>query len=233
MSDGRDYSRVRKVISRNINCLHGCDGAERGRSNAVLNFTHFGSKACLISAFRRNVPQERRSLHAGQNKTIHVIDEKENIFFLVAEIFRNTHSRECHTETRSGGLVHLAENHRGFLRKLRPVKFHIQFMPLPDALPHSGKYRDSFVSRNEVVNELHNKNSFPDARPSEKSDFSSFHERRKEVDNFETGFKNAVGRFLINRSGRLVMNWVGGSSQRCWNWAFFVLRLACNVNKPP
>src|SRR3989344_1947820 len=233
MSDGRDYSRVRKVVSRNINCLHGCDGAKRGRGNAILNFAHFGSKACLISTFRRNVPQERRSLHAGQNKTIHVVDEKKNIFFLVAEIFGDTHSREGYAETRSGGLVHLAENHRGFLREPRPVKFHIQFMPLPDALPHSGKHRASFVSRNEVVNELHNKNSFPDARPSEKSDFSSFHERRKEVDNFEAGFNNALRRFLINCGRWLVMNWVGGSFQGCGNWAFFVLRLACNVNKPP
>ena len=119
MGEGGGRSRVRKVIGRHINGLHGGDGAVLGGGDAFLHLTHFRGQGGLITHGRRHAAQQGAYLGAGLGETEDVVDEKEDIpgagtRIAVSEAFGQSKAAQGHAGTGTRGFVHLAEDH-GYL----------------------------------------------------------------------------------------------------------------------
>ena len=133
---------------------------------------------------------------------------------MVAELFSNSQSRQCHRSTCSRRLVHLSVNEgcltlfQFFRVNQREVplallhcffKFlaitnntrleHIsyQVVTLTSTLAYTRKYRVTVVAFGDIVNQLHDEHGFTYTSTTKQANLTTFHIRFEQVDNLNTG----------------------------------------------
>src|SRR5690606_22563012 len=77
---------VGQVVSRNVNGLNRRDGARLGRSDTLLQLTHFFGQRGLITHGRRHTAKQGGHFGTCQRVAIDVIDEEQNVTSFVAEL---------------------------------------------------------------------------------------------------------------------------------------------------
>ena len=134
VTECRCRCRVCKVIRRDINRLHGCNGSVLCRCNSLLHLSHFRCQRWLITNRRRHTSKKGRHLRTSLSETEDVIDKEENILRAgcirtVTERLCKGKSRQSYRRTRSRWLVHLAEYH-GYLRLGNFIIIYLGEIPL-------------------------------------------------------------------------------------------------------
>src|SRR3546814_9809201 len=77
--EGRGRRWVGQVISRNVNGLDGRNRARLGRSDALLQLTHFFGQCRLIAHSRWHTTQQCGHFGSSQRVAVNVVDEEENV----------------------------------------------------------------------------------------------------------------------------------------------------------
>src|SRR5271170_888925 len=206
--------RVGVVVGRYINGLHGSDRTGFRGSNALLQFADFGVQVGLVTNGGRHAAKQRGNFRTGLNEAENVVDEQEYVkMLLIAEIFRDSQTRQAHAETRSGWFGHLSVNQRRarLLRMPRHnhsrlLEFLIQVVALARPFSHAGEHRHAAVLQGDVVNQLLNQNRFAYTSAAEQSDFSSLQKGLDQVDDLNTGFKHFERCCLFIQGWRGSMN---------------------------
>ena len=107
---------VGRIVGRHVNGLHGRDRALLRRRDALLKLAHFRRQRRLITDGAGHTPEECRHFGAGLRESENVVDEQERVRAgFIAEIFSHRERAQCHAKTRSGWLIHLAEDHHGLI----------------------------------------------------------------------------------------------------------------------
>src|SRR3989338_9741868 len=92
MREGGCGRWIRKVICRNVNCLHRRYGSRICGSNSLLQHSHFFLKRWLVADRRGNAPKKRRDFRTSLSKTEDVINKDKQIPMLfISKVF-------CHSK---------------------------------------------------------------------------------------------------------------------------------------
>ena len=66
----------------------------------------------------------------------------------------------------------------------------VKVVPFAGTLAHAGEYRHTTVLHGNVVDQLHNGNSFANAGAAEETDLAALHVRREQVDDLDARDKH-------------------------------------------
>src|SRR5262249_29246437 len=205
---------------------HRSDGALRRGRNALLQRAHVGRERRLITDGRGNAAEQGRDLRAGLREAEDVVDEKQHVLALVAEVFGNGETGQADAGTRAGRLVHLAVDQRAFGAGRGAVVFlrvfvdprldHlvIKVVAFARALADAGEYRIPAVRLRNVIDQLHDDDGLADAGAAEQADLAALGVRREQIDDLDAGDENCrLGRLvgegrrrLMDRAALLVRN---------------------------
>ena len=94
MSKGRRRGRIGVIVGRHINGLDRRDGTGFGRGDAFLHLAHFGRERRLVTHGGRHTAEKARHLGTGLRKAENIIDEKQHVVSLIAEIFGDRQARQ-------------------------------------------------------------------------------------------------------------------------------------------
>ena len=140
----RERSRrggVGQVVRGDVDGLNGGDGAVAGGGDTLLKSAHLGSQRRLIADCRRHTAKQSRNLGAGLSESEDIVYEQQDVLSAaVTEVLRDRQAGERHTETRSGRLVHLAEDQCGLVDDAGFVHFVPQVVALAATLADAGEY---------------------------------------------------------------------------------------------
>ena len=196
----------------------------------ILHLAHLSCQRRLISHGGRHTPEKGADLGTGLGEAEDVVDEEEDVLRGggiggIAEGFRQGQAAQGNAGTRSGGLVHLPEDHRHlalrhllavYLGKVPLAFFHplfellailddLGFYHLPEevvalagALAHSGEDAESVMLLCDVVDELLDEHGLSHSRAAEEADLSALEVGLEEVDDLDAGEQDflARGQFL-------------------------------------
>ncbi|MNZ87656.1 hypothetical protein D3C78_1065200 [compost metagenome] len=91
MSKRRCRSRVSVVIRWYVDCLNGSNGAFFGRSDTLLQLTHFSSQGWLVTYRGRHTSEKSGYFGTRLGKAEYIIDKEQRIAtFYITEIFRHS-----------------------------------------------------------------------------------------------------------------------------------------------
>ncbi len=198
MGEGGGGCRVGKVVGRNINGLHGCNGSALSGSNALLKGSHFIGKGWLIANGTWYTPQQGRNLGAGLHKAEDVVNKQKYVLMcLVPEIFRHGQSgqRDAHPDPRS--FVHLSEYQGRFVQNPGMNHIIIQIIPFPGTFAYPREDRVAAVLHGDVVDQFHDQYGFSHAGPSEYADLAALGKRAEKIDGLDPGFQKFRRRPLL------------------------------------
>ena len=175
VSERRGRRGIGQVVGRNINGLHRSDGTFLGRSDALLQFTHFRGQVRLIAHRTGHAAEQRRDLRARLGETKNIVDEQQRICpFGIAEVFRDGQARQSHAQTRSRGLRHLTVDECGLgFRRLARLDyagfshFEPEIVAFARALADASKHRVATVLLGDVVDQFHDDDGLTHARATE------------------------------------------------------------------
>src|SRR5690606_3095245 len=187
---------VGQVVSRNVNGLNRRDGARLGRSDTLLQLTHFFGQRGLITHGRRHTAKQGGHFGTSQRVAIDVIDEEQNVTSFVAELLGHGQAGQCHTQTVAGRFVHLTEHHGHFglgqviqLDNAGLSHFVVEVVTFTSTLTHTGKHGQTAVRLGDVVDELEHVYGFTDTGTTEQADLTALGEGADQVDNLDAGFE--------------------------------------------
>ena len=83
MCEGSSRRRVRDIVGRNIYCLDGSDGSVPGGGDPLLKLTDLVGKRGLVTNGGRDTSKKSRNLGTCLDKSVYIINEKENILLLL------------------------------------------------------------------------------------------------------------------------------------------------------
>ncbi len=229
--------RIGEIVGRNIDRLHRCDRAFGSGGDALLQRAHVGGERRLVAHRRGDAAEQRRHFRAGLREPENVVDEKQHVLALVAEIFGDRQSRQADAGARAGRLIHLAIDQRAFRTLDRtlvrvlvdPRLDHlvIEVVALAGALADAGEYRIAAVRLGDVIDQLHDDDGLADAGAAEQADLAALGIRRQQVDDLDAGHQDRrLGR-LIRVERRVLMN---GAGFLVRHRAGFVDRVADHIN---
>src|SRR5690625_1561475 len=114
MPERVDNRRVRKVIGRHVDRLHGGDGGVPRTADALLKLGEFGRHRRLVTHSRREPAHESRDLRARLHEAEHVVHEHEYVAALVVTEVLG-HSKGCVNNTEEGDpwLAYLSVDQHG------------------------------------------------------------------------------------------------------------------------
>ena len=198
---------VGQIVRRDVNRLHGRDRAVLRGRDTLLQSAHFGGQRGLIADGGGHTAEKRGDFGAGLRETEDVIDEQKHVLMLhVAEILRHRKAGQTHAHTRSGRLVHLAEDQRRFLQNAGLLHFVVQVIALAGTFADAGEDGVAVVLGGDVVNQLLNQNGLADACAAEEADLTTLCIRADEVNDLDAGFENLRGGFLLGIGRRFAVN---------------------------
>ena len=100
-------SRVREVVGRHVDRLHGGHRPGRRRGDPLLQLAHLGRERRLVADGARHAPEERRDFGARLDEPEDVVDEEQHVLALVAEVLGHRQPGEADAQARARRLVHL------------------------------------------------------------------------------------------------------------------------------
>ena len=106
--------RVGQVVGRHVDRLHRRHRTLCRRRNALLQRAHVGRERRLIAHRRRNTAEQRRHFRAGLREAEDVVDEKQHVLALIAEVLGDGQAGEADAGAGAGRLIHLAVDQRAF-----------------------------------------------------------------------------------------------------------------------
>ena len=218
---------VGQVVGGDVDRLHGRDRAVARGGDALLKLAHLGRKRGLIADGGGHTAEQCRHLAARLREAEDVVDEQQHVLSgLVAEILRDRQTRQRHAQTRSGRLVHLAEDERGLADDAGLVHLVPEVVALARALTHAGKDGVAAVLVGNVADELHDEHGLAHARAAEQTDLAALGIGREQVDDLDAGLEQ-LGRGGDVREGRGLA--VDGQIFRGVDRAFAVDRLTDDI----
>jgi len=110
------------------------------------------------------------------------------------------------THTRSGRLVHLAEDEHRLVDDARLGHFDPEVVALTRALADTAEGGQSAVLLGEVVNELLNQDGLADAGAAEQADLAALGVRREQVDDLDAGLEHLRRRSQVLDVRRIAMD---------------------------
>ena len=80
----------------------------------------------------------------------------------------------------------------------------IKLVTFPDTFPDSGKYAGALITGNDIMNDLEDKNGFPQTGAAKNPGFGTLGQRSKQVNNLDPGFEkiHLVGDFMFVKRRR-------------------------------
>ena len=116
VGEGRCRSRVGVIIGRHVDGLQRGDGVAAGRSDSLLQGTHFVSQVRLVTHCGRHTAEQGGHLGTSLGETEDVIDEQQHVLILhVTEVLCHGQCGQRHAQTGTRLLIHLAEDQCGLL----------------------------------------------------------------------------------------------------------------------
>src|SRR5262245_20003608 len=190
MREGRGGRRVRVVVGRHVDRLHGRNRAFLGGRDAFLHLSHLAEQRRLIADRRRHAAEERRYFRASLRETEDVIDEQQYVLaFGVAEVLSNGQGRERDAEARARRLRNLSVDERcarlGKVVRIDDAAF-LELVPevvaLAGPFAYAAEHRHTAVFQRDVVNQLHDDDGLADAGAAEQANLAALQVRLQEVD---------------------------------------------------
>ena len=231
MREGSRGSRVRKVVRRNVNRLHGGDRAFHGRSDSLLEFPEVGRESRLITDSGRRSSEKSRHLGTRLGETENVVDEKKDVLTLgVAEILGERKRRKGNPGSRSRRLVHLSEYESRVSKNPRFLHLPVKVVSFPGSLSHSAENRVTAVFLGYVMDEFHQQNGLSYSRSAEKTDFPALKKRSKKIDNLYARLEKLHLGALLDEFGCGTVN---GPALLSLYGAGFIYRFSDHVKQSP
>ncbi len=144
----------------------------------------------MVTDRGRDTTEQRRNLGTCLGKAKDIIDKEEHILaFLITEIFSNSQRRQCNAGTGSRGLVHLTVNQSRLVENAGVFHLMPEIVALTGPLTDTGENRITAVLLTNVVDQLHDQNGLADTCTAEQADLAATSVGRKQVDDFDPGFK--------------------------------------------
>ena len=200
MAETGNNARVGIIVSRHVNSLEGGNGTAFCRGDAFLQFTHFRSQRRLVTDGGRHTSQQRGDFHTGQRVAINIIDEQEHVLpFFVAEKFGHRQTGQSDAETHGRGLVHLPEDHYGFVDDAGGFHFIPEVVAFTGTFPDTGKNRETAVFGGDITDKFLDDHGLANTRAAVRTDLTALGKRRYQVDNFQTGLQQLRSGFLFDK----------------------------------
>ena len=197
--------RVGKVVGRNVNSLNRGNRTLFGRRNTLLQVAHLGSQRWLIPYSRWHTTKQRRYLGACLREAEDVVDKQQNVLTLVTEVLSRGKTSQANTQTCSWRLIHLTVNQAGFIDNARFFHFEVQVGTFTRTLTYAGEHRGTTMLLCQVVNKFLNKNGFTNTSAAKQTRFTTAYIGLKQVNCFNTCFKNfGLGGKFVKRRRRVV-----------------------------
>mmetsp|Transcript_2792 Transcript_2792/g.10054 ORF Transcript_2792/g.10054 Transcript_2792/m.10054 type:complete len:308 (+) Transcript_2792:263-1186(+) len=209
-------SRIRQIISRHINSLHGSDRSILCGRNTFLKTSQIRGERRLVSDSRRDTPQQSRHLRVGLCKAENVVHEQKHVLALhVTEVLCDREPRQSHTRPCTWGFVHLSIHKgalglTGFISQLNHTGLNhlmIKIVALTRPFSDPGKHRETTVRLGDVVDELHNQHSLTNTSSTKKADLASLLVGSKKVYHFDSSHQDLLLCALITELRCLTMDW--------------------------
>ena len=200
-------SGVGQVVSGDVDGLHRGDGAVAGGGDTLLQSAQLVGQRRLIADSRGHTAHQSRDLRAGLHETEDVVDEKQHVLVgLLAEIFGHGQAGLRHPHTGSWGLVHLAEDQRGFVQDAGGVHLAPEVAALTGALADTGEDGVAAVLGGHVVDKFLNQDSLADACTAEQTDLAALGVGGQQVDDLDARFQNLSSGLLLCKAGSLAVD---------------------------
>src|SRR5690625_4034606 len=204
--------RVSQVIRRDINRLNGGNGPCGGRSNTLLELTHFLGQGRLITHRCRHTAQQHGYLGTSQGVAVNVVNKEQDVTALITEYLGHGQTTQGNTQTVTWRLVHLTKDHGYFgLAQVFDVNhpclghFVVEVVTFTSTLSHYGKDGQTAVLLGNVVNQLKHVDGLTDPSTPKQTDLTAFGERTNEVNHLDPGLEQLnCGRELVKSGGLLV-----------------------------
>lgn len=185
--------------------------------------SHFGGEGGLVANRARHPTEEGGDFGTSLDESEDVVDEDEDVGSdFIAEIFGHSHGGESDAESGSGGLIHLSEDHGGFVDDSLGgtvnvgeggfLHFSPEVVSFAGALADSGEHGDTGCFNGDVPDEFLDENGFAETSTTEETDFSTFVKGDEEVNNFESGLEEFDFNVLLAEFGRCSVDGVGWST---------------------
>eukprot|EP00123_Amoebidium_parasiticum_P007880 comp18430_c0_seq1/m.19678 comp18430_c0_seq1/g.19678 ORF comp18430_c0_seq1/g.19678 comp18430_c0_seq1/m.19678 type:complete len:536 (+) comp18430_c0_seq1:33-1640(+) len=203
---------IRQIVGRHVHGLHGGNGTLAGGGNALLHTTHVRGQGRLVTHGGGDTAEQGRHLRAGLGEAEDVVNEQQHVLTLVVtEVLGHRQTRQGHTGTGTGGLVHLAVHKGGLgagladLDHTRLDHLVVQIVTLACALTDTGEHGETTVGLGNVVDQLHNKHSLADTGTSEQTNLTTTSVGGKHVHDLDTGDEDLLlGGLLRELRGHVV-----------------------------
>ena len=135
-----------------------------------------------------------------------VNEEKHVLVGHITEILRHGKSCKTYTHSRSGGFVHLTEDHGGLIDNPGIRHFMIKIISLTGPLTYAGEYGISAVLGSDIADQLLDQDGLSYARTSEESDLTTLLIGAEQVNDLDTGLQDLRICRLLGESRCLPMD---------------------------
>ena len=162
----------------------------------------------LITHGAGHSAQERGHFASRLREPEDVVDEQERVRSgRVAEPFGHREGRQGDSQTGTGRLVHLAEDHAGLLddrtigfADLGFLHFEPQVVPLASSLADTGEDRVAAVCAGDAGDQLGQNDRLAETGPAEQSGLATADERRQQVDDLDARLEDlGLGTQILHR----------------------------------
>src|SRR5258706_8845443 len=230
MGESGRRRRVGQVVGRDVNCLNRGNRTFASRGDALLQLAQVGRQRRLITDGRRHAAEQGRHFGVCLGETENIIQEQQHVApFVVTEVFRESQRGQSDAGARSGRLIHLTVDQRGFVDNARLFHFEPKIVAFTSTFANAAEDRITAVFLGDVVDQLHQNNRFADAGTAEQADFTAARIGGEQIDDFYAGLKRLNLGFLIDEFWRRPVNW---RKLLRIDWSTFIHRLADHVYDP-
>ena len=227
VGEGGGRRGVGQIIRRDIDRLHGGDGAVLRGGDALLQGADFVGQGRLIADRRGHAAHQGGDLGACLHITEDIVDEQEDVLLLlVAEVFGHGQAGQRDAHACAGRLVHLAEDQGGLAQDTRFGHLAPEVVALARALADAGENRISAVFGCDVADKFLDQDGLADACAAEQADFAAARVGRQQVNDLDAGLQD-LGGWVLLRKCRWIA--VDGPAVGCLDRPFLVDRLAQHV----
>src|SRR5690606_22042901 len=185
-----------------VNGLYGGDRTGLGGGDALLQHAHFFGQSRLIAHCGRHTAQQCGHFGTGEGVTVDVVDEQQYVTAFVTELLGHGQAGQCHAQTVSWRLVHLAVHHGHFVENVGILHLVVEVVPFTGTLAHTGEHGQTAVRLGDVVDQFRHVDGLTNTGTTEQTDFTALGKRADQVDDLDAGFQQLVAASLFGIARR-------------------------------